>query len=103
MTIYEVNIALEPAIEIAYRKWLAPHVREILKLDGFIDASLFNRENENGKVCLTVHYRAKNRAAVDLYLEKHAAKFRKEASDRFGNQFSANRRILEEEELLGLG
>ena len=103
MTIYEVNIDLDPDIQDTYREWLTPHIREILKFEGFLEASVFTRESDNEKIGLTVHYRARNRAAVEGYLENHSARFRKDASDRFGGRFSAKRRILEESESVRAG
>jgi hypothetical protein len=94
MVTYEVNIDLDPTIEPQYRKWLSDHIREILQLEGFIDATVFSREAEAERVGLTVHYRLRDQDAIQLYLENHAARFRKDARDRFEGKFTATRRIL---------
>jgi hypothetical protein len=41
-----------------------------------------------------VHYRLRDAAALDAYLERHAARMRAEAIERFGARFSASRRVL---------
>ena len=40
MIIYEVNLSIETALETSFIPWLKTHINEMLKFDGFIDASL---------------------------------------------------------------
>ena len=41
MIIYEVNLSIDTALETSFIAWLKTHINEMLKFDGFIDASLF--------------------------------------------------------------
>lgn len=98
MVIYEVNIVLEPQIEEEYRAWLGLHVEAVLSHEGFIEADIFDvkdgREQDDGKVCLSVHYHLRSEKDLEDYLRDHAPTLRQEASERFGNRFSSWRRVL---------
>ena len=40
MIIYEVNLSIELELESAFIPWLKEHIEEMLKLKGFVSASL---------------------------------------------------------------
>ncbi len=40
MIIYEVNLSIELELESAFIPWLKEHIEKILKLKGFVSASL---------------------------------------------------------------
>lgn len=93
--VYEVNLEVDAGIAAAYRDWLADHVREMLGLPGFISAEIFDEEINAGTTqrwC--VHYRLRDRAALQAYFDQHAARMRADGLRRFGDRFRANRRIL---------
>ncbi len=92
--IYEVNLVPEPAIEEQFDDWLRDHVREMLGLPGFIDATISRVEQEDGRAALSVQYELQDRKALERYLSDQAAGMRQAAIDRFGDRFSATRRIL---------
>lgn len=92
--IYEVNLVPEPAIEEQFDDWLREHVREMLGLPGFIDATISRVEHEDGRAARSVQYELQDRKALEQYLSDQAAGMRQAAIDRFGDQFSATRRIL---------
>jgi len=92
--IYEVNLVPEPAIEEQFDDWLREHVREMLGLPGFIDATISRVEHEDGRTARSVQYELQDRKALEQYLSDQAAGMRQAAIDRFGDQFSATRRIL---------
>lgn len=94
MIIYEVNIDIDPSIEKEYIHWLKSHIDQILKIDGFSKAEVYQREAENQKKGITVHYYLETKEKLDDYLTHFAPKLRQEALDKFGSQFSASRRIL---------
>lgn len=95
--IYEVALCLDVSIEHAYLDWLRPHIREILKLPGFISAELFAREHLGpclqGKAYYTVRYTIADRASLDHYFATEAPKMREQAIERFGTKFSATRAV----------
>ncbi|MDJ0653002.1 MAG: DUF4286 family protein [Xanthomonadales bacterium] len=97
MVIYEVNLDVRRDVAEAFSRWLGPHVQEMLELPGFVSADWYERTDDSTEsvVCWTTHYRLESRQHLDHYLEKHAAAMRADGVNRFGEQFSAARRILE--------
>jgi len=98
MIVYEVNLFVQRAIEADYRPWLDTHVREMLSLPGFIDASVFECLQpapgaDQFAVC--VHYRLNDEAALADYIREHAPRMRSEGIARFGTQFRGERRVLQ--------
>ena len=99
MVIYEVNLDVDAAVADELMAWLALHVEEMLRFDGFEGATLYTRRPEEesaerGRVLLTVHYRVASRGALERYLLEHAASMRREGLERFPEAFRADRRIL---------
>ena len=95
MILYEVTLQPEPAIEAEYLRWLAPHMKEVVKIGGFIGARLFQADNGQ----YVVQYESKSESQLAQYLDEHAPKLRQEAVLKFGNQFKATRRILRARDL----
>ncbi|MBS0214837.1 MAG: DUF4286 family protein [Proteobacteria bacterium] len=94
--VYEVNLDADTAIAEAYLAWLRGHVAEILGLPGFLDARISAIEDPPpGHILWCVHYRVSSRAALQDYFDHHAAAMRDDGIARFGDRFSASRRILE--------
>jgi len=94
MIVYEIRVCVAAEIAEAYREWLGEHVREILTLPGFQRAELLAEDSEAGLVWV-VRYHLASRAALADYLRDHAQRLRAEGLARFGERFSATRRVLE--------
>jgi len=96
MVTYEVNLQVDAAIAGEYRAWLRAHVAELLALPGFVDATVFDVHApvEPGRAGLCVHYRLRDRAALERYLAEDAPRMREQGLARFGGRFSATRRVL---------
>jgi hypothetical protein len=95
MWIYEVNIRLEKAIEIDYRAWLAKHIEQVKQAGGFTGAMQFDVESDEANhVGLCVHYQAASREAISAYVQYQAPLLRADGVQRFGDRFSATRRIM---------
>lgn len=98
--IYEVNLKISKSIESDYLRWLKEHQEEMLKFDGFESYTNYSRApqeeglNDHANIYLTVHYYVKDRKCLDKYFKDHAAKMRDNGIKKFGNKFSATRRIL---------
>ncbi len=94
--VYEVNISLLREIEAEYRDWLEKHIAEILMLPGFLDAQSFDVQNnvDSGKIDICVQYRLESQSALDNYFSQHAARLRADGVEKFGDRFTANRRVL---------
>ena len=97
MIVYEVDIEVREAAYADYRAWLMVHVEEMLALPGFVAAEIFERREPPataGTRALTVQYRLVDETALERYLAEHAARMRDEGKRRFGDAFSATRRVL---------
>lgn len=93
--LYEVTLHAQPAIVDDMRAWLPVHIAEMLALPGFVDARLSELlPAEAGTTVFCCHYRLRDAAALDDYLREHAARMRDDGLRRFGDGFSAQRRIL---------
>jgi hypothetical protein len=97
--IYEVNIRVAAAIETDYRAWLVEHIAAMLALPGFVRAHCFDVLDPApapGFVALCVHYHLRDAQALQAYFEQYAAGMRADGITRFGDNFSASRRVLRE-------
>jgi quinol monooxygenase YgiN len=96
MIVYEVNLSVEAGVADAYREWLGAHVDAMLALPGFVDARRYEVVDPAGadRVGLCVHYRLRDRQALQAYLDEHAERMRGEAQARFAGRFEASRRVL---------
>lgn len=126
MTIYEVNIRILAEAADEYAEWLDDHIRQILKIEGFVSAEWFEVEEDQEVRALeqavrqavrldesvpvelreaaampietrlfTVHYRLRDRQSLEHYLEFHAPAMRRDGVERFGDKFSATRRVMQ--------
>jgi hypothetical protein len=95
--IYEVTLDIDAAIANEYRTWLNRHTAELLALPGFVDARIFDllEPAAPGRIGLCVQYTLRDRAAYDAYLRDHAERVRGDGIERFGDRFTATRRLLQ--------
>lgn len=94
MVLYEVSLSVESAIESQYRDWLLGHIAEMESFPGFGPTSLWKLEQDDpSKIEWVVAYTVDTRANLEHYLIHHAPRMRMEGMERFGDQFSASRRI----------
>ncbi|HVT33503.1 MAG TPA: DUF4286 family protein [Rhodanobacteraceae bacterium] len=97
MIVYEVNLVVREAIHAEYRAWLAGHVEEMLALPGFVSAEILDQLEPRppaGTRALAVCYRVADPASLDRYFSDHAPRMREEGERRFGDAFTATRRVL---------
>ena len=95
--VYEVNLDVDAAVAGEYRAWLDAHVRAMLALPGFVFARVFevlDDADRDGGLHLCVHYVLRDAAALDAYLQEHAARMRADGVAHFGDRFRASRRVL---------
>jgi quinol monooxygenase YgiN len=95
--VYEVNLVVRETIRADFRTWLAAHVEEILALPGFVAAEILEQREPaaaEGTHALTVQYRLVDEAALARYFAEHAPRLREDGLRRFGDGFSATRRVL---------
>ena len=96
--VYEVTLRVQRAIAPDYLAWLRGHIGQMLALPGFLGATLYAIDVDNvaddDSIGWCVHYRLRDRAALESYLREYAPQMRAEGIARFGTQFRAERRIL---------
>ena len=90
--LYEVVLTVDPKIRVEYLEWLSTHQKEMMEIDGFLSVTrLENTENKNEITC---HYWLRNIASMENYLSNFAPKMRADGLKKFGERFTARRRIL---------
>ena len=95
--IYEINIKVSLGILDDYLSWLDEHISEILDIDGFESAKIYKETSTSSDfLAITIHYSVSSKSALDSYFDNHAEALRQKGIDRFGDKFSATRRILEQ-------
>lgn len=95
--IYEVTLLIEHEVVREYDIWLKHHVDKMLELPGFEHAQVFVIEDdasESARAGRVVHYHLDDRPALDEYFRRFAQQMRDDGIRRFGQRFSASRRIL---------
>lgn len=97
MIVYEVNIEVREEKYADYRAWLVLHVGQMLALPGFVAAEILEQRDPpptRGTRALNVQYRLVDDAALQRYLTEHAPRMREEGVRRFGDAFTATRRVF---------
>lgn len=98
MIIYAVELEMPAELRATYLAWLDGHVRQMLALPGFTGAEVLVRADPPpaaGRFVVAVHYRLRDRAALDGYFARHAKPMRAAGIARFGDQVHASRQVLE--------
>lgn len=98
MIVYLVELEMEALLAADYLPWLRAHVQEMLALPGFAGAEIFERLEpapEAGHVGYSVHYRLRDRAALEVYLREHAPRMREAGLRAFGERVRARRGLLQ--------
>ncbi|WP_151193163.1 DUF4286 family protein [Cysteiniphilum sp. JM-1] len=99
---YEVTLYVSKEIDTEFFQWLEQHAAEMLKYNGFVSAKLYQQLEckDNNKVFVAC-YELETLEYLDDYLKNHAQAMREDGVRKFGDKFSATRRVLAlEEELI---
>ncbi len=95
MIIYEVNLSISGEIKEDFLKWLPSHVEELLALPGFDSAYSFTQlEPSSTNFNMVIQYHLEDLKSLNSYFDQNAERLKQQTFDRFGNSFTANRRIL---------
>lgn len=97
MMIYEVNLTIDNDIFNDYYQWLIEHVETILTLPGFIKAIISKEmiaQPDPKSTKITVYYTVESEQYLDDYLANQAPELRADGIEKFGDKFSAFRRIF---------
>jgi hypothetical protein len=92
--IYEVTLAVQREVAAEYETWLITHIEEMLFIDGFVSATLSEAEPTETIRTFITDYLVRDQKALDDYFARHAAKMRAVGVSKFGDKFTASRRIL---------
>jgi hypothetical protein len=93
--LYEVNLEADAAIEGPFDTWLRDHIADLLQFDGFRSAEILEDTTAPpGRIRRIVQYRLRDQAALDAYVNNHAPRMRDQGVQKFGDRFSADRRVL---------
>src|SRR5690606_33096035 len=106
----EVNLRVAAAIAPEFEVWLAGHIKEMLAIDGFFRARWYTRDAADegadagrDEVLWTVQYDVYTRDDLDRYLREDVGRMRGDGIARFGDRFSAGRRVLAPRSLEPMG
>jgi hypothetical protein len=95
MVIYEVNLKIKNSILTQFKAWLSIHVSEMLEIDGFIHAKIFKDvDSSQDYTFLTVQYEIESIDKLKSYFSHQANQMRRDGVSRFGDNFSATRRVM---------
>ncbi len=93
--VYEVNLEADADIAGPFDTWLRDHIADMLQFDGFRSAEILDDPSAPaGRIRRIVQYRLSSREALDDYLATHGPRMRAQGVARFGNRFTAERRVL---------
>ena len=102
-----MNLIVEKEIAVEYDEWLDDHMGEMLRLPGFLSATVAVTEGLGGSpedavdgtrhACRCVRYELDGRHRLDEYLEKYAADMRTRVPSHFAGNVSAWRRLMLDE------
>jgi hypothetical protein len=93
--LYEVDLEADAAIAGPFDTWLRDHIADMLQFEGFLSAEIFDDPAAPaGRIRRIVQYRLRDQATLDDYLATHAPRMRDQGVARFGDRFSAGRRVL---------
>jgi len=93
--VYEVNLEADADIAAPFDTWLRDHIADMLQFEGFRSAEILDDASAPpGRIRRIVQYRLRDQAALDDYLAQHATHMRAQGAARFGDRFSAERRVL---------
>jgi hypothetical protein len=94
--LYEIDYAVDAAIEAEFDTWLRDHTADVLQFDGFLSAEILDDESvaPPGRVRRIVQYRLRNRAALEAYVRDHAPRLRLQGVEKFGDRYTVERRVL---------
>jgi quinol monooxygenase YgiN len=90
--IYEVSLEVDPAAVARFDPWLAQHVQEMLRIEGFLSADIQREEPEDARPRRVILYRMRDEQALETYLSDHADGMRQKGLAMFGDAFTASRR-----------
>ena len=106
---YEVNLQIDAAIYDEFKVWLASHIEEVLSINGFKKAHLYeensipaDKKNDKDRCKITIRYELDTLANLQEYFKNHASLMRQKTEEKYGGKFEASRRVLTLEKVFSI-
>lgn len=96
--IYNVSVQVEKSISADWLQWMIEeHAPKIIATSCFTNftAHKLLEQGDEKSITYVIQYFSKSIQAYERYINEFAEKFRKEAFNRWGNQFMAFRTVME--------
>lgn len=92
MIIYQVEIKVDPSIEREWFKWMkGTHVPDLIMTGLISSYNIWKDTDQNHTYIFNYIFSTEN--DLNLYLENHAPRLKKDVLDKFPDKFEAKRRI----------
>ena len=96
--IYEVNCMIPKSRRDEFLGWLELHVKQLLKIDGFEDATISCLQEDDrlpeAHSGFCVQYFLEDQSVFDRYLKEYAPAMRQDGLNRFGSELKIYRRLM---------
>ena len=98
MIIYQVTVAIDPAVEEEWFAWMKNvHIPDVLRTGCFTASrAMRSVDNESSERVYVFEYEADSLEHYHRYRDNFALALQKDHSDRFAGRFRASRQILEQ-------
>tara|TARA_B100000029_G_scaffold120323_1_gene113700 strand:+ start:469 stop:780 length:312 start_codon:yes stop_codon:yes gene_type:complete len=95
---YEVTLNIEKDIEKPFKEWLENHVKQMLLFKGFTNATIHEENLDNNIITvIIVNYIIDCKDNLKYYFKVYSNKMREDGLKKFPNQFTASRRVFDNE------
>lgn len=93
---YEVNLEILKEIYKEFLVWLNEHIKEILNIDGFENASIFENLDldSSALIKITIRYNLISLDHLNEYFSKYSTIMRNKTIQKFGDKVKAQRKVL---------
>lgn len=93
--IYEVKLTINPIKEKEVKHWLKKHIKDMLAIEGFLQATVYQDIEDHLK--MRIDYQVDSKNNLERYFANEATAMRAEVFERFGeNVVNAIRRVYAE-------
>jgi hypothetical protein len=97
MIIYNVTVNIENDVRDEWVKWMQEtHIPDVMKTGHFTEYRMSKvLVNEESGTTYSIQYTAPSMAELDVYLEQHAPRLKREVAIKYEGKFVAFRTLLE--------
>jgi hypothetical protein len=98
MIVYNITVNIDAEIETQWVKWqINEHIPDVMATGQFSDYKFYRllEQNEPAGITYVVQYFTTSLENYNRYINEMAPLLRQKASDKWGNQFTAFRTVME--------